>query len=82
MCAYTVRMDDSHILHDWFTISFSLAEWAHSFYAQARAHPRFVEATTGPGDLVFIPRGWWHSVVNLDSYTVALTHNFCSPRGA
>ena len=59
----------------------SLAEWAHGFYAEARAHPRFVEATTGPGDLVFIPRGWWHSVVNLDDYTVALTHNFCSPRG-
>ena len=59
----------------------SLAEWAHAFYAEARAHPHFVEAATGPGDLVFVPRGWWHSVINLDDFNVALTHNFCSPRG-
>ena len=28
-----------------------------------------------------MPRGWWHCVVNQDAFTVAVTHNFCSPRG-
>ena len=29
-----------------------------------RKHPHFVEAHSEPGDVVFVPRGWWHCVVN------------------
>ncbi|KAJ8608389.1 hypothetical protein CTAYLR_008151 [Chrysophaeum taylorii] len=56
----------------------SLAEWLVRYLA----HSKPLAATTGPGDVVFVPRGWWHMVVNLDpNLTVAVTHNFCSESG-
>lgn len=72
------------------TCPISLYEWYRVFYTSLRTHSRScapsatgaastpMEAVVGPGELLFVPRGWWHSVLNL-STTVAVTQNY-APR--
>ena len=38
-----------------------------------------MEGICGPGDVLFVPSGWWHMALNLEE-CVAVTQNFCSPR--
>ena len=59
----------------------SLAEWARTFYQEACASPGFLECETGPGDVMYVPRGWWHMVLNVAPLTVAVSHHFLSPAG-
>ena len=63
----------------------SVAEWFEDYYEQAAAHPRALQCETGPGDVVFVPRMWWHMVINVNSgegeLVVSVSGNFCSPAG-
>ena len=64
-----------------FVTPYALAEWGRDFYAEACRTPGFVEAETGPGDVTFVPRGWWHMVLNVAPLTIAVSHHFLSPAG-
>lgn len=57
-------------------------EWFRQFYAHRTKGGTCtpVEFESRPGDLVFVPRGWWHIALNTsDEVTVAITQNLCSP---
>lgn len=58
------------------TAPISLMEWFVNYYpALQQSGIPYVEATVSAGDLVFVPRGWWHAVLNLDD-SIAVTQNY------
>ncbi|KAF8065440.1 F-box protein [Scenedesmus sp. PABB004] len=59
----------------------SLVEWFTNFYDEARAAKRPpLEAVVRAGEVLYVPRGWWHMAINLDE-CVAVTQNYASPTG-
>lgn len=66
----------------------SIGEWLLNYYQQEHVPnltkytsttTRPLECTVEPGDVIFVPHGWWHAVVNLDEgMNIAITHNYVS----
>jgi len=64
----------------------SLGEWFLTYWndhVRQRSNPnkaeRPMECTVEPGDILFVPHGWWHCVLNLDDgMSVGLTQNYVS----
>lgn len=50
-------------------------KWWTLIYPQLPQELKPIEFVQGPGDLIFIPSGWWHAVLNLDE-TLSVTQNF------
>lgn len=57
------------------TSPLSIAEWLIGFHAEARNTPGCLEGICGEGEVLHVPSGWWHLVVNLER-SIAITQNF------
>ena len=57
------------------TSPLSIAEWLLEFHAEARRQAGCIEGVCKAGEILHVPSGWWHLVVNLED-GVALTQNF------
>lgn len=57
----------------------SLTEWLLNYYEDSvrQLHQVGYECVCEPGDIMFVPCGWWHSVINLED-SVAITQNYVS----
>jgi len=54
----------------------SLVEWFTSFYEFANKEGA-LECVCEPGDVLFVPSGWWHMALNLTE-CIAITQNYVS----
>jgi histone arginine demethylase JMJD6 len=57
------------------------ANWWKDLYPEKRKLKGAVECIQGPGEIIYVPGGWWHIVINLD-VTFCVTQNFVSPNKA
>ncbi|KGN59249.1 F-box protein At5g06550 [Cucumis sativus] len=58
----------------------SIIEWFMNFYAATKTwEKKPIECICKAGEVIFVPNGWWHLVINLEE-SIAITQNYVSRR--
>lgn len=58
----------------------SIMEWFMNFYGATKNwKKRPIECICKAGEVIFVPNGWWHLVINLEE-SIAITQNYVSRR--
>ncbi|OMO51919.1 hypothetical protein CCACVL1_29495 [Corchorus capsularis] len=58
----------------------SIMEWFMNFYGSTKNwEKRPIECICKAGEVMFVPNGWWHLVINLEE-SIAITQNYVSRR--
>ncbi|XP_057718851.1 arginine-specific demethylase JMJ22 [Arachis stenosperma] len=58
----------------------SIIEWFMNFYGSTKNWKKKpVECVCKAGEVIFVPNGWWHLVINLEE-SIAITQNYVSRR--
>eukprot|EP01127_Copromyxa_protea_P016391 TRINITY_DN485_c0_g1_i3.p1 TRINITY_DN485_c0_g1~~TRINITY_DN485_c0_g1_i3.p1 ORF type:complete len:1020 (-),score=251.96 TRINITY_DN485_c0_g1_i3:107-3139(-) len=55
--------------------AFSPLRWYYEVFPFLQPHEKPIEVVQGPGEMLYVPAGWWHMVLNLEE-TVSVTQNF------
>jgi len=70
---------DKELIDTEYYASPDVMKWFVEVYPKVNQQNRPLEIIQEAGEIIFVPSGWWHQVLNLTD-TVAVTQNFCSPR--
>lgn len=58
----------------------SIIEWFMNFYGASKSgRKKPIECICKAGEVIFVPNGWWHLVINLEE-SIAITQNYVSRR--
>lgn len=56
----------------------SIIEWFMNFYGATKNWKKKpIECICKAGEVIFVPSGWWHLVINLEE-SIAITQNYVS----
>jgi len=58
----------------------NVMKWYSNVYPKIDSEEQLpIECIQEAGEIIFVPSGWWHQVLNLEK-SIAITQNFCSPQ--
>jgi hypothetical protein len=68
---------DEDLIHSDYYASEDTMNWYRNILPTLTPELLPYEIIVEPGEVIFIPSGWWHQVLNI-GHTIAVTQNYCS----